>query len=63
MQLWSVAPWVVMRKGLVRAGVTTSEEVLRVTKAQSMGDTPEVKPTAAETDTETRKRENAEIGK
>src|SRR5258707_11108638 len=35
---------------LVRAGVTTSEEVLRVTKAQSVGDAAEVKPAAAEPD-------------
>jgi general secretion pathway protein E/type IV pilus assembly protein PilB len=32
---------------LVRAGVTTSEEILRVTKAQSVGDSPEIKPAQA----------------
>ena len=44
---------------LVRAGVTTSEEVLRVTKAQAA----EAKLTPAEKDAETKKRADAETGK
>ena len=44
---------------LVRAGVTTSDEDLRVTKAQAV----EVKTVTAEKEPETKKRGDAETGK